>query len=61
MSKYINYVKKILVWVFEINGDTRRYEEIRDNNNENRFEEGIEMSTTVLPFAMLAPFNLYLP
>tara|TARA_B100000795_G_scaffold57890_1_gene38379 strand:+ start:3336 stop:3449 length:114 start_codon:yes stop_codon:yes gene_type:complete len=28
MSKYINYVKKILVWVFEINGDTRRYETI---------------------------------
>ena len=50
--KYIYWVKKDLFGCFRI-------EEIRDKDNETGLKEGegIEMSTTVLPFAMLAPFR----
>ena len=43
-------LKKRLVWVFYNRGD-------RDNDNETGLKEGrgIEMSTTVLHYAMLAP------
>ena len=49
-DKYIYWVKKDLFGCFRI-------EEIRDKDNETGWKEGggIEMSTTVLPFAMLAP------
>ena len=54
--KYIYWVKKDLFECFRI-------EEIRDKDNETGLQEGglIEMSTTVLPFAMLAPSLEYLP
>ena len=49
------YVKNDLFGCFRI-------EEIRDKDNETGLKEGggIEMSTTVLPFVMLAPSLLYL-
>jgi hypothetical protein len=55
-SKYIYWVKKDLFGYFRI-------EEIHDKDNETGLKEGegIEMSTTVLPFAMLAPSLKYLP
>ena len=52
MSKYIYWVKKDLFGCF-------RMEEIRDKDNETGLKEGrvIEMSTTVLHYAMHALFR----
>ena len=58
MSKYIYWVKKRLVWVFQ-NIEERE----KDNETGLKEEGGIEMSTTVLPYTRLhALFALnYLP
>ena len=55
MFKYINWVKKRLVWVFYNRGE-------RDNDNETGLKEGgeIKMSTTVL-HSRAAPSLKYLP
>ena len=52
VQNYIYWVKKRFVWV------VLEYEEIRDKDNKTGLKERgvIEMSTTVLPFAMLALF-----
>ena len=60
---WVKDVKNIFIWLKKDLFGCFRIEEIRDRDNETGLKEerGIEMSTTVLPFAMLAPSLKYSP